>query len=903
MKGIWWGLWMGIASFAWGGWQAWNTSSVRLLAPEDAEPLVATTLYLAEEAARDISQRLRVSLAEPPTWVLFPSFRALERSNIPPDDLSEGLRPWTPLLRHRRILVFEGSFSRLRADVRHAMAHALQAEVLYPFPGRLWRCPPDWFLEGMAIYFAGTPEAQDEIILRGASLDNRLLTLEELSDFHRVDDLSLAYMEGFSAVSYLAETYGEAVLGELLRALAQGKNMDEALEDVLDLDVKTLNKQWQRAVKKRYWPLVRTKTSPEALATVLQAGRGEDVSDVAWSPSSEVLACLARTFRRDEIRLISAKDGTTLRVLAAFGLNENETLERRGRALAWSPDGDFLLFVTHSGEQTYLTLLDVIMQERVRRWELPFEEAFSPTFFPDGKRALLVGLLRGRTDLYAVELETGRITQITDDDAFDAEPSIHPSGTRILYVSERNAATRLVERDLVTGEYRVLFDGAPGVRIPFWGPGGEEFFFTADWNGTRDVYSAKADGTHVTRLTNLLVGAETPALSPDGKKLAFSAQRQSHESVFVLSLAEANVESVTPPSPSAEEPQPQMTTSFPGSPLPPGLLWENMGFRLYTGADGFLRGATHSLFASWTGDTRVRLDVEVAPRGAPNLAASLESLQGRWDFRLVGTSQTRFHRSTGDVLVEERVTTLAVESLYPLSRAERFSATATYSRLPLRYRFEKLPATLAADAPHPVGSVEIGFSCENTVTVPSLGALTGTRVLLALEQTFGKGIGATTLLFDGRRYFRLGFRTVLATRLYSAVSFGATPQRLTLGGHTTLRASPFETRQGSRIGFASLELRVPLMDELRLGWPLRWRMASVQGVAFLESGTAWSKGRFYRLSERVRGKRRLVDLSLQYGFGFRVRAKGIPVRLDVAREDHLDSVGDWRTVLRLDENF
>lgn len=896
---------MGFVSFAWGEWQAWNTPSVRLLAPEGSESLVATTLLFAEEALHDISQRLGVSLAEPPTWVLFPSFRTLERSHIPPDDLSEGLRPWTPLLRHRTVLVFEGSFSRLRADVRHAMTHAIQAQMLYPsvFSGKFWRYPPDWFLEGMALYFAGTPEAQDEIILRGASLDNRLLTLEELSDFRRVDDLPLAYMEGFSAVSYLAETYGEAVLGELFRALVQGKNMDDALEGALDLTIKMLNKQWQRAVKKRYWPLVRTKTSPDSLATALPAGRGEDISDLAWSPSSEVLACLARTFRRDEIRLISAKDGTTLRVLAAFGLNESETLERRGRALAWSPDGDFLLFVTYGEKQTFLNLLDIITQERVQRWELPFEEAFSPTFFPDGKRVLLVGLLRGRTDLYAVDLETGRLTQITNDDAFDAEPSIHPSGTRVLYVSERNAATRLVEWELATGEYRVLFDGAPGIRMPFWSPGGEGFLFTADWNGTRDVYSAKADETRLIRLTNLLVGAETPALSPDGKKLAFSAQRQSRENAFVLPLAEANVENVTPPSPSAEESQLQTPTFFPGSSLPRELLWENVGFRLYTGADGFLRGAMDSLFASWTGDTRVRLDLEAVPRGTPNLTASLENLRKQGDLRLKGTLQTRFHRSPGDFLVGERTTALAVEFSHHLGRATRVSATATYSRSPLRYRFEGLPANLDLDHPHNMGSVEIGFIRENTLVIPSAGSLTGTRVLLTLDQTFGEGIGATTFLFDGRRYFRLGFRTVLATRLYSAVSFGPTPQRLTLGGHTTLRASEFEERTGSRIGFASLELRVPLMDELRLGWPLRWRIASIQGVVFLESGTAWSKGRSYRLSERVRGRRRLVDLSLQYGFGFRVRAKGIPVRLDLAREDRLDSVGEWRTVLRLDENF
>jgi hypothetical protein len=891
------------------GWRAQNTPYVRLFFLEGTEPLAATTLGLVAEAAEDISKRLDVAFTEPPTWLLFPSFRSLVRSNVPGDDVSEGLRSWTPLLRHRTVIVFEGVESRLRTDVRHAVTHAIQAQTLHPsafrqtVAGGFLSHPPDWFLEGMALYFAGTPEAQDEIILRGASLDNRLLTLEELHDFNRVDDLPLAYMEGFSAVSYLVETHGEAILGELLKALAQGRRMDDALEATLDLDVKTLNKQWQRAVKKRYWPLVRMKASPESVATVLDPDRLGDVSDLAWTPSGEVLACVVQTFRRDELRLISAKDGSTLRVVATFGTNTAESLERRGRAISWSPDGDSIVYIAYDGRRTRLTVIDVITGKRTKRLDIPFEEAFSPTYFPDGKRVLFVGVAQDRADLYAADLDTGRITQITDDDAFDAEPSVHPSGERVLYVSERGAAMRLVERDLLTGEYQLVFDGAPGVRMPSWNRAGDSFVFTADWNGTRDVYSATEDGSGVARITNLLVGAETPSVSPDGKRLVFSAQRRSRESAFVLTLSESKAESVIPPVTPADAPQPDAVASYPAMGLPRELLWDDMTVRFRTDADGRLRGSAQSLFASWTGDTRFNVRLDTVYRGLPGLAATLDAIGRRWDIHVGGASQGVFHRTSDGSLAEERATNLMAGLVYPLTRATRLSATSVYSRSPLRYRFEALPIGMAADASGGVVVIEAAVVHDTALVSSSLGALTGKRARLAVSRAFGAGFAATTLSFDGRRYLRLGIRTALATRLYGAMSSGATPERLTLGGHTTLRASDFEAFRGSRVGFVSVELRVPLLDELRLGWPVRFGITSVRGIAFVESGTTWSETRRYRLSERVNGRRHLVDLSLQYGFGLRLRVKDTPIRLDFARDDDLLTAVGWRTILRLDEDF
>ena len=66
---------------------------------------------------------------------------------------------------------------------------------------------------------------------------------------------------------------------------------------------------------------------------------------------------------------------------------------------------------------------------------------------------------------------------------------------------------------------------------------------------------------------------------------------------------------------------------------------------------------------------------------------------------------------------------------------------------------------------------------------------------------------------------------------------------------------------GSRAALLNMELRFPLIDYLITHFPLRLGFANIQGLAFLDAGSAWSddgKWRFTDVNEK--GERYVRDI-------------------------------------------
>jgi len=92
---------------------------------------------------------------------------------------------------------------------------------------------------------------------------------------------------------------------------------------------------------------------------------------------------------------------------------------------------------------------------------------------------------------------------------------------------------------------------------------------------------------------------------------------------------------------------------------------------------------------------------------------------------------------------------------------------------------------------------------------------------------------------DFRAYKQLTQRSVLAFRTVGIVNKGGRDIFYGVGGLNTLRGYDFRDFYGSNVAGANLELRFPLIDELRFPF---WMIRNIRGVVFLDAGTAWLPG-------------------------------------------------------------
>ncbi len=127
-------------------------------------------------------------------------------------------------------------------------------------------------------------------------------------------------------------------------------------------------------------------------------------------------------------------------------------------------------------------------------------------------------------DLYKLDLQTRRETQLTDTPSNELDPVVSPDGTQIAYVSDLDGDYDLYLMDVDGGGARRLTDNAVTDRAPAWSPDGEWIAYSSDTlgDGAHDLYRIRPDGSGATRLYSDGNRNSDPSWSPDGASLVFS---------------------------------------------------------------------------------------------------------------------------------------------------------------------------------------------------------------------------------------------------------------------------------------------------------------------------------------------------------------------------------------------
>ncbi|MCA9727320.1 MAG: PD40 domain-containing protein, partial [Candidatus Eisenbacteria bacterium] len=118
------------------------------------------------------------------------------------------------------------------------------------------------------------------------------------------------------------------------------------------------------------------------------------------------------------------------------------------------------------------------------------------------------------------------------------------------------------------------------------------------------------------------------------------------------------------------------------------------------------------------------------------------------------------------------------------------------------------------------------------------GPISGGRDRVSLDVAAGD-LEFRSWIGDVRRYYNLRQQYALALRVLGATSDGRDPQYFRIGGPYTLRGYDYGQFRGTKLAMANVEFRFPLIEQLRLGWPLPLALQGVRGALFFDVGGAW----------------------------------------------------------------
>ena len=196
---------------------------------------------------------------------------------------------------------------------------------------------------------------------------------------------------------------------------------------------------------------------------------------------------------------------------------------------AWAPDGTRIAFTSNrTGRYRLYVMVADGTGERLVPTALP--NIRQPAWSPDGKSiALVAGDPTLNTDLYVLDLGSGRSRRLTRTPVDESSPSWSPDGERIAYSRRKvNATATTLHGDVyvvpATGGSSRNVTATPAVDdlSPAWSPDGAWIAFTSITGNQTRLEVIRPDGTG-RRVVAHGLALTDPSWSPDSQRIAFSS--------------------------------------------------------------------------------------------------------------------------------------------------------------------------------------------------------------------------------------------------------------------------------------------------------------------------------------------------------------------------------------------
>ncbi len=211
----------------------------------------------------------------------------------------------------------------------------------------------------------------------------------------------------------------------------------------------------------------------------------------------------------------------------------------------FSPDGRRIAFVSDRDGDAEIFVIDIDGRNEVQLTSNDVED-HNPVWSPDGKMLIFYSERDGGGELYRISVNAGETQRLTENDRADYYPAWQP-GRLIAFTSNRgdNSSYQLYAMDESGDAVRQLTESGSVNWYPDWSP---ECAAETEanppcrlaWAGfdpatnTFQVFVMEPNGFNVTQVTTKQ--AIFPAWSPDGRRLAFTSDRNGNQDVYVVDV-------------------------------------------------------------------------------------------------------------------------------------------------------------------------------------------------------------------------------------------------------------------------------------------------------------------------------------------------------------------------------
>jgi len=385
---------------------------------------------------------------------------------------------------------------------------------------------PNWFAEGVAqnqnidtLYFDFWDSNRD-MLQRERFLTDQDFSYAKLSDFGNKSshEAETVYNTGFSFVNYLFEEYGRDVPEKISREMGKLTvwSFEQAIENITGIDGEKLYNDWVMLKKNQYKRNIKS--------VEVNLVEGVNWSDSAFVNTNSVLsndgtklAYLSTvdngeiTFYRRDLFIKDLKTDSVKKVIPSVILS----------SFSWDNKDENIYFSRSKNHglygNDYFDIYKYNFKDEKEEQLTHGLRAFNPSISPDGKTIAFVSSIDGTQNLYLLDLETKKISNITNKDDgiqyYTAKWSNNSKKILIAYSDEffgRDIAILDTE-----GKSLYNHDDKYDKRNPVFSRDQKSIYYASDDTGIYNIYRINIETGKKDLITNVRGGAMYPELLDD----------------------------------------------------------------------------------------------------------------------------------------------------------------------------------------------------------------------------------------------------------------------------------------------------------------------------------------------------------------------------------------------------
>lgn len=348
----------------------------------------------------------------------------------------------TRIIGDKIFIYFTGSHAEMDKQIRAALAELMIDQMMYGGRTRdivrnsTLLSLPEWFKSGLIEYIS---EGWNP------GIDNKVMDAIKNDRFYKFNRLTgkEATMAGHALWYYVADTYGEAVIPNLLYMTKVTRNPNNAFMYVLGTSIQNMTFDFTNVFAKRYLDYKdSTRKNPAGETIIQKQKKARHYYQLKVSPDGQKILYATNELGQQKVWLNTIGEKKSKRLLKLYP--KLERIEDNSYPLlGWHPNNNVVAMIYEKKNILKIHTYDIEEKEKFKRNITGFEKIISYSFSHDGKRIVMSAVKKGKgqSDIFIFTLNSGGVEQITNDSWDDNNPCFVDNSKGILFESNRTHDT------------------------------------------------------------------------------------------------------------------------------------------------------------------------------------------------------------------------------------------------------------------------------------------------------------------------------------------------------------------------------------------------------------------------------------------------------------------------------